>query len=168
MYCYRCIFIIARVLMWPWSFQRRFNVIYYIWVLDFLLSNKCMAQRVDRGWTYSYCLGLHFSFFIKESLIAELSFHFYWFVLFFFFFVQTTVSQSTLFDHLINIWEFSPGPVPGTCNLYFLVDFKFQSPLYSQVWFCYHLFHLFISTCFLVSLCFALGINCYSACAYTF
>ncbi|XP_058786194.1 uncharacterized protein LOC131660859 [Vicia villosa] len=47
--------------------------------------------------------------------------------------IKTTVSKSTLFDHLINLWEFSPGPVPGTCNLYFLVDFKFQSPLYSQV-----------------------------------
>ncbi|XP_061364141.1 uncharacterized protein LOC133307609 isoform X2 [Gastrolobium bilobum] len=47
--------------------------------------------------------------------------------------IKTTVSQSTLFDHLINIWEFSPGPAPGTCNLYFLVDFKFQSPLYRQI-----------------------------------
>ncbi|CAL0327075.1 unnamed protein product [Lupinus luteus] len=47
--------------------------------------------------------------------------------------IKTTVSQSNLFDHLINIWEFSPGPVPGTCNLYFLVDFKFQSPLYRQI-----------------------------------
>ncbi|KAI4321033.1 hypothetical protein MLD38_034456 [Melastoma candidum] len=47
--------------------------------------------------------------------------------------VKTTASQSNLFDHLINIWEFNPGPVPGSCNLYFLVDFKFQSPLYRQV-----------------------------------
>ncbi|KAL2498265.1 Polyketide cyclase/dehydrase and lipid transport protein [Abeliophyllum distichum] len=47
--------------------------------------------------------------------------------------VKTTSSQSSLFDHLINIWEFNPGPVPGTCNLYFLVDFKFQSPLYRQM-----------------------------------
>lgn len=47
--------------------------------------------------------------------------------------VKTTASDTTLFDHLINIWEFNPGPVPGTCNIYFLVDFKFQSPLYSQV-----------------------------------
>lgn len=47
--------------------------------------------------------------------------------------IKTTVSQSTLFDHLINVWEFNPGPVPGTCSLYFLVDFKFQSPLYSQI-----------------------------------
>ncbi|KAL1329739.1 hypothetical protein AAHE18_12G062900 [Arachis hypogaea] len=47
--------------------------------------------------------------------------------------IKTTVSQSTLFDHLINIWEFNPGPVPGTCNIYFLVDFKFQSPLYRQI-----------------------------------
>ncbi|KAK9269850.1 hypothetical protein L1049_025423 [Liquidambar formosana] len=47
--------------------------------------------------------------------------------------IKTTVSESTLFDHLINIWEFNPGPIPGTCELYFLVDFKFQSPLYRQV-----------------------------------
>ncbi|TKY75066.1 Coenzyme Q-binding protein COQ10-like [Spatholobus suberectus] len=47
--------------------------------------------------------------------------------------IKTTVSQSTLFDHLINIWEFNPGPVPGSCNLYFLVDFKFKSPLYRQI-----------------------------------
>ncbi|XP_054817969.1 uncharacterized protein LOC129317652 isoform X2 [Prosopis cineraria] len=46
--------------------------------------------------------------------------------------IKTTVSQSTLFEHLINIWEFNPGPVPGSCNVYFLVDFKFQSPLYRQ------------------------------------
>ncbi|GLU04265.1 hypothetical protein SLE2022_214240 [Rubroshorea leprosula] len=48
-------------------------------------------------------------------------------------FVKSTVSESNLFDHLINIWEFNPGPVPGSCNIYFLVDFKFQSPLYRQV-----------------------------------
>ncbi|CAN1274032.1 Coenzyme Q-binding protein COQ10 homolog, mitochondrial [Linum perenne] len=47
--------------------------------------------------------------------------------------LKTTASQSGLFDHLINIWEFNPGPVPGSCDLYFLVDFKFQSPLYRQV-----------------------------------
>lgn len=47
--------------------------------------------------------------------------------------IKTTVSQSSLFDHLINLWEFKPGPVPGSCNLYFLVDFKFQSPLYRQI-----------------------------------
>ncbi|XP_052202346.1 uncharacterized protein LOC127808054 isoform X2 [Diospyros lotus] len=46
---------------------------------------------------------------------------------------KTSVSESNLFDHLINIWEFNPGPNPGTCNLYFLVDFKFQSPLYRQM-----------------------------------
>lgn len=48
-------------------------------------------------------------------------------------FIKTTVSESSLFDHLINFWEFSPGPDPGTCSIYFLVDFKFQSPLYRQV-----------------------------------
>ncbi|KAF5747046.1 coenzyme Q-binding protein COQ10 mitochondrial [Tripterygium wilfordii] len=48
-------------------------------------------------------------------------------------FIKTTASQSSLFDHLINIWEFNPGPVPGSCDIHFLVDFKFQSPLYRQV-----------------------------------
>ncbi|KAJ6792280.1 coenzyme Q-binding protein COQ10-like protein, mitochondrial-like [Iris pallida] len=48
-------------------------------------------------------------------------------------YIKTTASESSLFDHLINIWEFNPGPVPGTCDIYFLVDFKFQSPLYRQV-----------------------------------
>ncbi|KAL3732852.1 hypothetical protein ACJRO7_022381 [Eucalyptus globulus] len=48
-------------------------------------------------------------------------------------YIKTTASDSSLFDHLINIWEFNPGPVPGSCSLYFLVDFKFQSPLYRQV-----------------------------------
>ncbi|CAO2819677.1 unnamed protein product [Amaranthus hypochondriacus] len=47
--------------------------------------------------------------------------------------VKTTASQSNLFEHLINVWEFRPGPTPETCNLYFLVDFKFRSPLYRQV-----------------------------------
>ncbi|XP_030540030.1 coenzyme Q-binding protein COQ10 homolog, mitochondrial-like [Rhodamnia argentea] len=48
-------------------------------------------------------------------------------------YIKTTVSQSTLFDHLINVWQFNSGPVPGSCSIYFLVDFKFQSPLYRQV-----------------------------------
>ncbi|XP_071712662.1 uncharacterized protein [Rutidosis leptorrhynchoides] len=47
--------------------------------------------------------------------------------------IKTSSSQSNLFDHLINIWEFHPGPVPGTCDLQFLVDFKFRSSLYSQM-----------------------------------
>lgn len=47
-------------------------------------------------------------------------------------YVKTTASESRLFHHLINIWEFSPGPVPGTCRMYFLVD-KFQSPFYRQM-----------------------------------
>ncbi|KAL1540422.1 coenzyme Q-binding protein COQ10, mitochondrial-like [Salvia divinorum] len=47
--------------------------------------------------------------------------------------IKTTSSQTTLFEHLINVWEFSPGPVPGSCSLYFMVDFKFQSPFYRQI-----------------------------------
>ncbi|KAG4162419.1 hypothetical protein ERO13_D01G114560v2 [Gossypium hirsutum] len=46
--------------------------------------------------------------------------------------LQSTASKSSLFDHLINIWEFNPGAVLGTFSLYFLVDFKFQSSLYQQ------------------------------------
>lgn len=48
-------------------------------------------------------------------------------------YIKTTSSESRLFHHLINIWEFNPGPVPGTCSLYFLIDFKFQSPFYRQM-----------------------------------
>ncbi|CAN4092704.1 unnamed protein product [Withania somnifera] len=47
--------------------------------------------------------------------------------------IKTTATDTGLFDHLINIWEFNPGPTPGSCNLHFLVDFKFQSPLYRRV-----------------------------------
>ncbi|KAK4745681.1 hypothetical protein SAY87_011993 [Trapa incisa] len=47
-------------------------------------------------------------------------------------YVKSTAWDSTLFEHQINVWEFSPGPSPGSCELQFLVDFKFQSPLYSQ------------------------------------
>ncbi|XLS47174.1 hypothetical protein HN51_021532 [Arachis hypogaea] len=47
--------------------------------------------------------------------------------------LATTVSQGILFDHLINIWEFNPCPVSGACNLYLLVDFKFQSRLYKHI-----------------------------------
>ncbi|KAM3342046.1 coenzyme Q-binding protein COQ10, mitochondrial isoform X1 [Capsicum galapagoense] len=48
-------------------------------------------------------------------------------------YIKTTATDSGLFEHLINIWEFNPGPTPGSCNLHFLVDFKFHSPLYRQV-----------------------------------
>eukprot|EP01018_Ginkgo_biloba_P024071 Gb_36171 [translate_table: standard] len=48
-------------------------------------------------------------------------------------FIKTTVSESNLFDYLINIWEFNNGPIPGSCELHFFVDFQFHSPLYRQV-----------------------------------
>ncbi|KAL2634805.1 hypothetical protein R1flu_006284 [Riccia fluitans] len=47
--------------------------------------------------------------------------------------IKTSVSESTLFDYLINIWEFKPGPTPHSCNLHFLVEFQFRSPLYRKV-----------------------------------
>lgn len=48
--------------------------------------------------------------------------------------IQTTARDTGLFDHLINLWQFKPGPIPGTCDLHFHVDFKFNSPLYRQVY----------------------------------
>eukprot|EP00249_Psilotum_nudum_P013875 c24561_g1_i1 orf=387-1166(-) len=47
--------------------------------------------------------------------------------------VKTSSSQSSLFDYLINVWEFKPGPVPNSCDLHFFVDFRFRSPLYGRV-----------------------------------
>ncbi|KAG2238960.1 hypothetical protein Bca52824_089820 [Brassica carinata] len=47
--------------------------------------------------------------------------------------IKTTARDTGLFDHLINLWQFKPGPIPGTCELSILVDFKFNSPLYRQV-----------------------------------
>ncbi|KAJ7519961.1 hypothetical protein O6H91_20G061400 [Diphasiastrum complanatum] len=47
--------------------------------------------------------------------------------------IKTSVSQSKLFDFLNNIWEFHPGPVPGSCKLHVVVDFQFRSPLYRRV-----------------------------------
>lgn len=70
--------------------------------------------------------------------------NFYGLKFLFCFILQTTASDSSLFDHLINIWEFNPGPSPGTCNLYFLVDFKFHSPLYRQVMVLHLVFHIML------------------------
>lgn len=47
--------------------------------------------------------------------------------------IKTSVSNSNLFEYLTNVWEFKPGPTPGSCDLQFLVDFQFRSPLYRQV-----------------------------------
>ncbi|CAN8325004.1 unnamed protein product [Cochlearia groenlandica] len=47
--------------------------------------------------------------------------------------IKTTARDTGLFDHLINLWQFKPGPVPGSCDLSICVDFKFNSPLYRQV-----------------------------------
>lgn len=48
-------------------------------------------------------------------------------------YIKTSVSESSLFDYLINIWEFNDGPIRGTCDIHFFVDFQFRSPLYRQV-----------------------------------
>ncbi|KAH9314437.1 hypothetical protein KI387_023064, partial [Taxus chinensis] len=47
--------------------------------------------------------------------------------------VKTTASESNLFKYLINIWEFKNGPIPGSCNLHFFVDFQFRSHFHRQV-----------------------------------
>ncbi|XP_035817356.1 protein COQ10 A isoform X1 [Zea mays] len=66
-------------------------------------------------------------------------------------YIKTTASESGLFDHLINVWEFKPGPVPGTCDLYFLVDFKFQSPLYRQIFIISGCINVLQGSCFSTS-----------------
>lgn len=83
-----------------------------------------IIRRYDNG-SYDAELEIGFKFFV-ESYVSHVEMEKPKYI-------KTTASQSGLFDHLINVWEFKPGPTPGTCDLYFLVDFKFQSPLYRQV-----------------------------------
>ncbi|KAL0641899.1 hypothetical protein Bca4012_103256 [Brassica carinata] len=46
---------------------------------------------------------------------------------------STTARDTGLFDHLINLWQFKPGPIPGTsCYLSILVDFKFYRQVASM------------------------------------
>ncbi|GJP44877.1 hypothetical protein CLOM_g4280 [Closterium sp. NIES-68] len=47
-------------------------------------------------------------------------------------FVVARSTDTNLFQHLTNHWEFSPGRVPGSCLLSFSVDFQFRSLLYTQ------------------------------------
>lgn len=47
--------------------------------------------------------------------------------------VRSTVSDSTLFDHLDSTWSMKPGPQPNTTWLSFKVDFAFRSPLYKHI-----------------------------------
>jgi len=47
--------------------------------------------------------------------------------------IKTSVSQSSLFDFLNNEWHFKPGPTADSCHLFFVVDFRFKSPLYRRV-----------------------------------
>lgn len=67
-------------------------------------------------------------FYFQLSRVSDGSYDMIWIRTF-----QTTARDTGLFDHLINLWQFKPGPVPGSCDLYFHVDFKFSSPLYRQV-----------------------------------
>ncbi|CAI5982027.1 unnamed protein product, partial [Closterium sp. NIES-65] len=47
-------------------------------------------------------------------------------------FVTARSTDTGLFHHLDNHWEFSPGRFPGSCLLSFSVDFQFRSLLYTQ------------------------------------
>lgn len=47
--------------------------------------------------------------------------------------VRSSVSNSSLFDHLDSTWSMEPGPTPQSCWLSFDVDFAFRSPIYSHV-----------------------------------
>ncbi|KAL3311873.1 Coenzyme Q-binding protein COQ10 B, mitochondrial [Cichlidogyrus casuarinus] len=49
--------------------------------------------------------------------------------------IQSIASNSSMFKHLINQWEFRPG-IPNndrTCTVEFKVDFEFRSALHSQL-----------------------------------
>jgi ribosome-associated toxin RatA of RatAB toxin-antitoxin module len=47
--------------------------------------------------------------------------------------VVAVASGTTLFSHLVNMWEFEPGPTPGSTWLTFRVEFQFRSQLYAAV-----------------------------------
>eukprot|EP01026_Neomeris_dumetosa_P041608 TRINITY_DN3451_c0_g2_i3.p1 TRINITY_DN3451_c0_g2~~TRINITY_DN3451_c0_g2_i3.p1 ORF type:complete len:259 (-),score=10.85 TRINITY_DN3451_c0_g2_i3:1088-1864(-) len=47
--------------------------------------------------------------------------------------IKTTVADSSLFDTLDSVWEFSPGPTPNTCWVSFSVDFTFKAKIYQNV-----------------------------------
>ncbi len=47
--------------------------------------------------------------------------------------VTAVASGTTLFSHLVNVWEFEPGATPGTTHLTFRVEFQFKSQLYASV-----------------------------------
>ncbi|KAH7442307.1 hypothetical protein KP509_03G081300 [Ceratopteris richardii] len=47
--------------------------------------------------------------------------------------IETCVRRGNLFRYLKNRWEFRAGPIPGSCDMRFLVDFQFLSPLYAKV-----------------------------------
>ncbi|CAI5483002.1 unnamed protein product [Closterium sp. Yama58-4] len=47
-------------------------------------------------------------------------------------FVTARSTDTGLFHHLDNHWEFAPGRLPGSCLLSFSVDFQFCSLLYTQ------------------------------------
>mmetsp|Transcript_8183 Transcript_8183/g.16518 ORF Transcript_8183/g.16518 Transcript_8183/m.16518 type:complete len:221 (-) Transcript_8183:1001-1663(-) len=47
--------------------------------------------------------------------------------------VKVRAIESTLFEHLLNEWEFSPGPEKGTSWLQFWVDFRFRNDAYQSV-----------------------------------
>lgn len=47
--------------------------------------------------------------------------------------VRSTVSNSTLFDHLDSTWTMEQGPTPQSCWLNFAVDFAFRSQLHGYL-----------------------------------
>lgn len=47
--------------------------------------------------------------------------------------VRAVASDTSMFRHLVNEWEFEDGPHPNSCWVNFFVEFQFRNSLYSSV-----------------------------------
>ncbi|KAL0314854.1 UNVERIFIED_CONTAM: Coenzyme Q-binding protein COQ10, mitochondrial [Sesamum angustifolium] len=103
-----------------YSPEQLFNVVAAVDMYEDFLPWCQRSEIVRRNPDGSFDAELEIGFkFLVESYISHVELHKPKSI-------KTTSSQSTLFDHLINVWEFNPGPVPGSCNLYFLVTLSFN------------------------------------------
>ncbi|CAN7056641.1 unnamed protein product [Brassica oleracea var. botrytis] len=112
---------------WWYSQEQLFNVVLavdlYHGFVPWCQRSEVLKEYPDGSFDAELEIGFKF---LVESYISHVEFERpKW--------IKTTARDTGLFDHLINLWQFKPGPIPGTCDLSILVDFKFNSPLYRQV-----------------------------------